>query len=278
MRAARFPGASAGAGALAVAAVAGALVGGACGSGGGSPRRDLGTLDGRAEDLLGADGAQSGPDLARADADAPPGDLATPAVADLSALPPLDLSVSDLRQITTGDLKQGSCAPRVNELVVGSTDALDEEMVELFNPCPAGVDLTGWRLVYRSRSNANPVDAQFDQALFTFPAQGLPAGAYLVLTGAAWKGLSDGKLVASLSADGGAVGLRDAGGALVDSVGYSTISIMGHALVEGAPAPKPPASPSPGGSIGRLPNGADTNNNAADFKVTAQVTPRAANK
>jgi hypothetical protein len=47
--------------------------------------------------------------------------------------------------------------------------------------------------------------------------------------------------------------------------------------VEGAAAAAPPATASPGSSIVRLPDGHDTDANAADFTVTSTASPRAAN-
>ena len=46
---------------------------------------------------------------------------------------------------------------------------------------------------------------------------------------------------------------------------------------EGNPAPAPPTAASPGSSIGRMPDGADSNDNAADFDVSATPTPRGTN-
>ena len=69
--------------------------------------------------------------------------------------------------------------------------------------------------------------------------------------------------------------MRDATGALIDSGGWGTAT---NALVEGSPAPAPPATAAPGSSIVRIPDGHDTNVNSADFAVTATATPRTANK
>jgi hypothetical protein len=71
-----------------------------------------------------------------------------------------------------------------------------------------------------------------------------------------------------LAAAGGGLALRR-GDELLDSVGYGTAN---NAFVEGSPAAAPPS----GSSLARLPNGRDTNDNAADFRV-GTPTPRAAN-
>ena len=74
-----------------------------------------------------------------------------------------------------------------------------------------------------------------------------------------------------MASAGGGVGLRSAAGQLVDSVGYGSGTT--NIFVEGAPA----AAPTPGGSISRLPDGHDSNNNAADFSSLPPVTPGAVN-
>jgi hypothetical protein len=77
-----------------------------------------------------------------------------------------------------------------------------------------------------------------------------------------------------MAATAGGIGLRDPTGKLVDSVGYGTAT---NAFVETRPAPAPPASAPPGSSAIRLPDGTDTNDNGADFTVTAAPTPGAPN-
>jgi len=76
------------------------------------------------------------------------------------------------------------------------------------------------------------------------------------------------------AATAGGLGLRDASGTLVDSVGYGTAT---NAFVEGSAAPAPPAAAAPGKSAGRKPDGHDTDDNAADFSVLTSPTPGASN-
>jgi hypothetical protein len=71
-------------------------------------------------------------------------------------------------------------------------------------------------------------------------------------------------------AGAGGIGLRDASGRLVDSVGYGTAT---NAFVEAHAAPAPPTTAVPGSSDIRLPDGADTDDNGVDFTVTATPTP-----
>jgi hypothetical protein len=71
------------------------------------------------------------------------------------------------------------------------------------------------------------------------------------------------------------VALRDSAGAIVDSMGYGDVT---NAFVEGRPASAPPATASPGSSAVRLPDGHDTNDNAADFSVSASPSPGSSNQ
>lgn len=94
--------------------------------------------------------------------------------------------------------------------------------------------------------------------------------------GAAYVGAADQSFSAGLASSGGGIGLRDPQGNLVDSISHG--SGMANGFVEGAPAPAPPTSQSPGSSISRIPDGRDTNDNAADFAVTSPPTAGAANR
>jgi hypothetical protein len=171
----------------------------------------------------------------------------------------------------SADMASG-CAPRINEVQTAGTDATGaatDEFVEIYNPCPGAVDLTNWKLVYRS---AGDNSGSADSTLATFSAISLPAGGYLLIGGKTYLGTKDVTMVGSgLSATGGAVGLRNASGTRVDSVSYQTLSAP-NALTEGKPAMNPPA----GMSIGRDPTSTDSNDNSVDFTVQTP-TPRAAN-
>ncbi len=105
----------------------------------------------------------------------------------------------------------------------------------------------------------------------------LAPGAFYLVGGNAYAGAvpADQSFSAGLAAAGGAVGVRDITGALVDSGAWGTAT---NALVEGSPAPAPPATAPPGSSLVRIPDGHDTNVNSADFALTSTATPRAANK
>jgi hypothetical protein len=128
--------------------------------------------------------------------------------------------------------------------------------------------MTNYSLVYR------PATGTSDILLYAF-TQLLPANGYLLIANAsATIGVvPDGTWsVGALAIAGGGVGLRDGSGTLIDAVGWGTVS-SSNALIEGIPAQAPPASQ----SIGRIPNGVDTENNSNDFQVLSTPTPRGPN-
>ncbi len=159
----------------------------------------------------------------------------------------------------------------VNELMTGVTGAASNEFVEIANTGTAAADLSGWKLVYRSAAGTSDV-------VLATVADGttLPAGGHFLFGGAGYAGgpAADQSFSASIAATGGGVGIRDAAGNLVDSVGWGTAT---NAFVEGTVAAAPPATEAPGTSTGRVPDGDDTNDNAADFTLDNSPTPKAAN-
>jgi hypothetical protein len=159
----------------------------------------------------------------------------------------------------------------VNELMTGVAGAASNEYVEIANTGTAAADLSGWKLVYRSAAGTSDV-------VLATVADGtsLAPGAYFLFGGGGYAGgpAPDQSFSASIAATGGGVGLRDADGNLVDSVGWGTAT---NAFVEGAVATAPPATEAPGTSIGRVPDGDDTNDNATDFELDDTPTPKAAN-
>jgi hypothetical protein len=148
---------------------------------------------------------------------------------------------------------------------------LADEFVELFNAGTTGVDIGGYRLVYRSATGTA------DVALAAIPAGTMLApGGFYLLGGASYGGATaaDQPFTFALASAGGGIALRNPGGAIVDSVGYGTAT---NAFVEASAAPAPPVTAPPGSSAGRSPDGRDTDDNAGDFAVSPTATPRAAN-
>jgi hypothetical protein len=161
---------------------------------------------------------------------------------------------------------------RVNEVQTGTASSAADEFVELVNTAGATADLGGWKIVYRSAAGTT------DTTLATIPAgTTLAPGGFYLIGGSAYSGTAtpDQSFSAGLAATGGGVAVRDESGAVVDSVGWGTAA---NAFIEGSPAPAPPATPAPGSSIARIPDGHDANANATDFTVTSTAMPRSANK
>jgi Lamin Tail Domain/Collagen triple helix repeat (20 copies) len=174
--------------------------------------------------------------------------------------------------ITCAAASGGQALVRVNEFMTGVTGAASNEFVEIVNAGAAAVDLSGWKLVYRSATGTN------DTVLDTVPSGTMLApGAFYLFGGSGYTGppAADQTFSAGLAAAAGGVGLRDGNGNLVDSVGWGSTAANG--FVEGSPAAPPPATSAPGSSDVRLPDGHDTNDNSVDFTVATPPTPRATN-
>jgi Lamin Tail Domain len=161
---------------------------------------------------------------------------------------------------------------RVNEVMTGSTGAAANEFVELVNAGTEALDAGGHRVVYRSAAGTS------DTLLGTLPTETIiPAGGHYLLGGSAYVGpvAADQSFGTGLAATAGGVGVRDPDGVLLDSVGFG--ATVANGFVEGHPAGAPPTTATPGSSIGRMPDGADSNDNALDFAVSSTPTPRSAN-
>ena len=161
---------------------------------------------------------------------------------------------------------------RINEFSTGVAEAAANEFVELVNAGGSTADLGGYHVVYRSAGGTS------DVSLATIPAgTTIPGGGFYLLAGSGYTGSAtpDQTFATGLASTAGGLGLRDADGGLVDSVGYGATAT--NAFVETAPALAPPTTAGPGSSAGRSPDGHDTNDNLADFAVSATPTPRAPN-
>jgi hypothetical protein len=177
--------------------------------------------------------------------------------------------VATLSCVTGGGGSRGDI--RANEFMTGSTGAASNEFVELVNAGTAAVNAGGYKVAYRSAAGTS------DTTLATIPdGTTIPAGGFYLLAGSGYLGshAPDQTFSASLAATGGGLAVRDAAGAILDSVGYGEAT---NAFVEGRPAGAPPATAAPGSSADRIPDGHDTNDNAADFSVSATPSPGASN-
>jgi hypothetical protein len=165
----------------------------------------------------------------------------------------------------------GSGPIKVNEFSTGVTGAATNEFVELYNAATTSIDVSGYKVVYRSATGTS------DTTLATLPTGTmLAAGAFYLLGGSGYAGAvaADQSFGTSIAATGGSIGVKNATGTVSDAVAYGTAA---NGLGEGTPAAAPPATAAPGSSAIRLPDGHDTESNVADFDVTATPTPKAAN-
>jgi hypothetical protein len=80
-------------------------------------------------------------------------------------------------------------------------------------------------------------------------------------------------LLSGLALGGGGVGLFDPASALIDAIAYDLLTTTTHPFMEGTQTPNIPTAK----SASRIPDGADTNVNSADFDVPALRTPGAPN-
>ena len=203
----------------------------------------------------------------------------------------------------------------INEIQTGSKTKRNQQFVELYNPGSSAVDISGWQLRYQPQLAPNGYAAP--TALARAPqGASLPAGGYYLIGGAGYAAsavqpASNARFVSksptALSGIGGAVGLLDSQGSLIDGVGWGVANNEGFApssfqrasgaWVENCPAqsrgvvptaitptltsrisarPTPPSIPD-GDSLVRLPNGQDIGSNCDDLSVTTTPSPGAAN-
>ncbi|HSS39456.1 MAG TPA: lamin tail domain-containing protein, partial [Polyangia bacterium] len=164
------------------------------------------------------------------------------------------------------DASDRDCRVKINEVQTGGSSALDE-FVELYNTCPdKPLDLSGYTLVYRAAAGTS------DVVRVSFTASGFAQGKpYFVCANGGYAGPADVHYTDGLAEAGGGLALRDRHGDIVDSMGWGTAT---NTFVQGEPAPAPQA----GQSIARVPDGHDTGDDSADFKIkSAATTPGAPN-
>jgi predicted extracellular nuclease len=171
-----------------------------------------------------------------------------------------DTSVVDTGVIPDAPI---GCHVVINEVQTRGTTTAGDEFIELYNPCSSVIDLSGYKVIYRSASNTTDVPVATIS-----PGKSIAVGGFFLIGNGSFSTTSDQPFTASGIADDGAAAVRDAAGTQLDSVAWGSV-VSGHAFLETAAAPRPAA----GGSISRVPNGTDTNNNSVDFKPTTS-TPK----
>ena len=196
-------------------------------------------------------------------------------VGDVASEPePVQDSATDASRDATVDAPPlPSCTPIlvINEIQSGGTHGAADEFVEIFNDSECDASLRGYELKYASATGT----AASRRWLGGFTDR-IEAHGYVLLAGMGFSGAEMpigvfASITGTLSATGGGIGLYDPSQHLVDSVGYGTS--VTNTMVERTHATAPLASQ----SIERLPDGHDTNDNSADFVLTATPTPGTAN-
>ncbi len=154
----------------------------------------------------------------------------------------------------------------INEVDYDQVGADGDGFVELRNTGTGAIDLAGIALVYVDGTDST----EYDREALTGT---LDPGSYLVVAGDAQNGAPDG--LALVDTDDGA---------LLDALSYeggitaAVISGTTYSLVEGTTLPATVAdSNSEAGSLSRIPDGADTNDAAADWVFTTTLTRGTAN-
>ncbi|MBE0642747.1 MAG: lamin tail domain-containing protein [Bacteroidetes bacterium] len=151
------------------------------------------------------------------------------------------------------------------------------EFVEIYNPTNSPVNISGWKLEYRSASGSS-----YNGLVTVSEGTMMPPKSYFLFAGPTWSGTpsADAAWGASGMADNGGLRITTASGAEVDRVGFGTGNDP-----EGSPAPNhgdaandnsverkasassTAASLGVGGAEELAGNGWDSDNNAADFVV-----------
>ncbi len=161
----------------------------------------------------------------------------------------------------------------INELMADPAGADNErDWLELFNRGEEGLDLSGWSL--------HTGDAAYERN-YALPG-GLFLGArdYLVIGGelATQAQLTVGGLIIDNGVSGDAIQLRDCAGAVVDTVVFGPDNADGWLDDTGAVASSIAPIPQVARTIGRLPDGTDTDQSGLDFAHTDEPTPGNSNQ
>lgn len=201
--------------------------------------------------------------------------------ADTAALPdgfvPPDVAKDNSVPMEAGPDTSCGALVLVNELQSEGPFGPSDEFVELFNTGDCTVSLNAWTIQYSSAAASGASVVWTGQ-----PADEVPAKGYVVVGGQQFQGTVVGRfgngLNGVLSKSGGGVGLFAPGAAApMDSMAYGTITASTHPF-DKPPAGPPAPGPLSGQSTSRMPNGANSNASATDFKITNPPTPNKANQ
>ncbi len=165
--------------------------------------------------------------------------------------------------------------PVISEIRYRQHSGKNEEFVELYNPTPRAVDLSGWSLAYKKKTGGN-----WDVKVVFRRGHGLRPGGYFLWGGAEVTVPPDsaepGASGVGLGNSGGNVAFRDPSGSDVDRVAWeggdssegrpaAGKNVEGGSLERKAHAGSTESSMSPGGTDATAGNGCDTDDNETDF-------------
>jgi hypothetical protein len=222
-----------------------------------NPRPDAGVDSGRVDS-----GTDSGTDSGVADAAADSGS------SDAGA----DSSMADAS--SDAAVGAGCDSLRINEVQVAGPGGATDEFVELYNTsATVTVSTANCRLAYRSKAGVADVNC-------VSTVHSIAPGGFAVFASAGFPGAKTGALGCAMAGTAGQLGLfvPGVGGALIDSMAYATVGDPITAVPNFIRGVKGPVlTPAANSSVGRMPDGRDTQITFDDFKLFAAPTPGAAN-
>ncbi len=161
----------------------------------------------------------------------------------------------------------------ISQFQVGSAASFNDEFIELHNTSSTGVDLNGYRLVYRSSGGTNDVAfVSWNNSTI------IPPGGYYLITSTSYDGSVPGNISydptscsCSMSGSSGGLAIRFGAlnsGVIIDSVGYGSAT---NIFVETTPAA---TAPNDAGNARKTNGCQDTDNNLNDFSILNPAVPR----
>lgn len=162
--------------------------------------------------------------------------------------------------------KPTSCSAGIviNEVQAGSASDSAHEFVELYNCGGQSVSLGGWFLVYQSGTGGTGMEYEIPGGVSLAP------GKFALFGTSKVSGTKAGTFLGGFSADKGQIGLVDDSDKIVDGVAWGTVT--------GGQFKERNAAATPGtASIGRRPDGRDTDDNRSDFEKLPTASPGRAN-
>lgn len=175
-------------------------------------------------------------------------------------------------------------SPVISELAGESAGSPSDEFVELYNPHPAAISLSGWRLDYRSSGGSVGRYHEFGAAA------SIPAHGFYLVGQNGFAGTPDERLMRdgspqtglTMSAGGGSIFLIAPGDAVTDLVGWGSgaaesgpaVAADGDQSIERKAQAASTAESMTTGADVSAGNGQDSNNNLQDFILRPTRDPQ----